>query len=81
MFVFFFFFLFPFRSAERVEAMQTVMKAFGSATSVIHDNATRYTSLTSFEFDTAGVLVGGNLQVSSSRWSDVLELFCETLVV
>lgn len=40
------------------------MKAFGCATSVIHDDATRYTSLTSLEFDAAGLLVGGNVQVS-----------------
>ena len=48
---------------ERVDAIQAIMRVFGSTTSVIHDNATRYTSLTSLEFDTAGLLVGGNVQV------------------
>ena len=44
-------------------AIQTLLKMFGSCSSVIHDNATRFTSLTGIEFDATGQVVGGSVQV------------------
>ncbi|XP_065196657.1 unconventional myosin-XVIIIa-like [Sycon ciliatum] len=48
---------------DRMAGIQTLLKMFTSCASVIHENATRFTSLTGIEFDATGQLVGGSIQV------------------
>lgn len=55
-----------FINAEKVNALCTILEAFGNTKTCLNSNATRMTQLLSLDFDQTGQIASASLQVSFS---------------
>jgi len=53
-----------FINAEKVNALCTILEAFGNTKTCLNSNATRMTQLLSLDFDQTGQIASASLQVS-----------------
>lgn len=51
-------------SAEKVNAINTIMESFGNTKTCMNSNATRFTQILSLDFDHTGQIASASLQVS-----------------
>lgn len=64
----FFFFCGHF-SDQKLEAIYSLLEAFGNVSTARNHNASRFTLLFSMDFDSAGLLTGASVQVCVSKLS------------
>lgn len=55
-----------FFSVEKLNAISTLLEAFGNSRTVMNTNATRFTQIFSLDFDHSGQIASASVQVSDS---------------
>lgn len=55
-------------TAEKINAINTIMESFGNTKTCINSNATRFTQILSLDFDHTGQIASASVQVSKRRF-------------
>ena len=62
--------MFPF-SVEKLQAVFTLLDAFGNSRTIMNTSASKYTSITSLDFDHSGQIAAASVQVSNDIYRQV----------
>lgn len=53
-------------TVEKINAINTVLEAFGNAKTCLNNNATRFTQILSLDFDHTGMIASASVQVNKT---------------